>query len=146
MARRLALARHAPGFDAIGWVLLGFLLGAGLAVFALLHADLLVRPALPAEAKLAAPPVPPPMTAPARPPIADVAPASALSFVPPSEPPDSTQALVSAGAASAKRAPASRLPAGPTKPRPSPAGADAQVADDAAAAGLTSRSAGDDLY
>ena len=53
MPRRLAVAKHAGGFDAVGWTLLGFLLGASLAVFALLHADFhgLMRPiAVPAPA------------------------------------------------------------------------------------------------
>ena len=38
MPRRLVVARQAGGFDALGWTLLGFLLGASLAVFALLTA------------------------------------------------------------------------------------------------------------
>ena len=55
MPRRLAVAKHAGGFDSVGWTLLGFLLGASLAVFALLHADIhgMIRPFAPPPACLA---------------------------------------------------------------------------------------------
>jgi hypothetical protein len=147
MARKLELARHAHGFDAIGWVLLGFVLGAGLAVFALLHADSVLRRAPPAPPRAAASP------APAQPawvhaPPAALAPLPAVLPVPPeSASPPGPVAL--AGAAGARSAPAAAKPNRPPAPKPAPKPApraDQEVADDAAAAGLTSRSGSGDLY
>ncbi len=147
MPRRLAVARHAGGFDAVGWTLLGFLLGASLAVFALLHADFhgLMRPlavpaAAPAPARAVityAPPAPPlagpaptfvtPDAAPAGPPPVVRAPVRVLS------------ALASAGVASTHAS--GEAHARPAAPPARAAQVDAQVDDDAAAAGLTSRAA-----
>ena len=149
MPRRLAVARRAGGFDSIGWTLLGFLLGASLAVFALLHADVhaLTQSAIgsPAPAPAAPvvrytpPAVPAPLLAgmPQAPPALVSAPStSAPQAATPSTP--STSALASAGAASAH---AAKAPAPAVAARaPAAAGSDAQVADDAAAAGMTSRS------
>ena len=148
MARKLAVARHAPGFDAVGWVLLGFVLGAGLAVFALLHADILRR---------APPPSPPPAVraslepAPMAPLVPAVAPLPAITPVGPAKPalpasasPPGPDALASAGAASAKGvAVAAKADISPSQPPPS---SDQQVANDAAAAGMTSRKNASDLY
>ena len=162
MPRRLVVARQAGGFDALGWTLLGFLLGASLAVFALLHADFsgITRPLSAARAQ--PPPVPviryAPPALPAGPPLAglpraapvDLSPARATSPAAPAA--SGVSALASAGAASAHAA----------KPAPPPAAAkaaaakstpatEAEVADDAAAAGMTSRAPaprapGQDLY
>jgi hypothetical protein len=154
MARKLAVARHAHGFDAIGWVLLGFVMGAGVAVFALLHADILVRNHAPtiqasagtdslANAPLVPAVAPLPAVKPA-PPIAAVAHAPPASAAPPAP------ALADAGAASAKGVAVDAAQALPSGPRPAP-GPDQQVSADAAAAGMTSRSGatdsgGADLY
>ncbi len=153
MPRRLAVAKHAGGFDSLGWTLLGFLLGASLAVFALLHADMhgLMRP-LPAR-----PPSPPAVVVstyapPAAAQLAEPAPVILQpSFETPAAPTlpltraPAVNALASAGAASA-RAAAGEAPtrsaraASPSEtPKPAPAPAGPQVEDDAAAAGMTSR-------
>jgi hypothetical protein len=161
MPRRLAMAKHAPGFDAVGWTLLGFLLGASLAVFALLHADFrgMMRPLLPAPA-----PEPPAAAVVSYTPPASPVLAGPSAFLPP-RPPTSApptvhatppvSALASAGAASARGASVDAAPKPtPAQPevRPGPAKAsvptpDAQVEDDAAAAGMTSKPAATpDLY
>ena len=145
MPRKLAIAKHAGGFDSVGWTLLGFLLGASLAVFALLHADFrgssraLIAPAaaLPpinavvrySPPAVAVPPLAgPPATGPGSPASEPTLPAAR-----------SVNALASAGAASAHAAPTAARPPLPQAPRPAPGGGDSQVADDAAAAGMTSR-------
>ena len=116
MPRRLALARQAGGFDSLGWILLGFLLGASLAVFALLHADIsaITRPLAGAPAQ--PPPVPviryAPPAAPASPPLAgpsqrsagDVASTQVQAALPIASPASGVSALASAGAASAHSA------------------------------------------
>ena len=155
MPRRLAVAKHAGGFDALGWSLLGFLLGASLAVFALLHADIrgLVRPftatpghSVPQTLSSGAvisytPPAPASRPAAPVPVIEQAAPGS-------SEPAASAtphvNALASAGAASVHAASPDARPRSDGAPAPSassasPSAADAQVDDDAAAAGMTSR-------
>ena len=156
MPRRLAVAKHAGGFDSVGWTLLGFLLGASLAVMALLHADFhgmarsfasppLAVPPTPAApvvrytAPAAQAPAPPPVflqttTQPAQPSAPDATPAapsgSALSFA--------GAASVHAGAGQA-HARSALAPQGSA--RTSVAPADPQVDADAAAAGMTSRTA-----
>ena len=153
MPRRLAVAKHAGGFDSLGWTLLGFLLGASLAVFALLHADMhgLMRP-------LPAPPPPPPAVVvstyapPAAAQLAGPAPVilqpsfetPAAPTSPPTRAP-AVNALASAGAASARAAAGeartrSARAASPSEtPKPAPAPVGPQVEEDAAAAGMTSR-------
>lgn len=157
MPRRLAVAKHAGGFDSVGWTLLGFLLGASLAVFALLHADFhgMMRPLT------AATPPPPPRTAAvvsytppptaaqaSPPPVLIQATASPSQPSPDTALPPGVNALASAGAASAhaisttpraKPAPQTRTASASSKPASS--ASDAEVADDAAAAGMTSRAA-----
>ena len=158
MPRRLAVAKQAGGFDALGWTLLGFLLGASLAVFALLHADIsgITRPLTGAAAR--PPPVPvirysppptanPPLAGASRPLPADLTPTQTpLPAAPlPAAPlPSGVSALASAGAVSAHAAKAGAAPATPKaaavrSPAPSTPAEDAQVADDAAASGMTSR-------
>jgi len=171
--RRLALARQAGGFDSLGWILLGFLLGASLAVFALLHADIsaITRPLAGAPAQPPSVPViryaPP--AAPASPPLAgpsqrsagDVASTQVQAALPIASPASGVSALASAGAASAHSATSGATPAAPKAAGPRSAApgapatdapdADAQVADDAAASGMTSRAGaaprqGQELY
>ena len=163
MARRLAVAKHAPGFDAVGWTLLGFLLGASLAVFALLHADFrgMMRPLIAAPAP--APASPRSAVVSYTPPSAPVY-AGPRAISPPSPPTSSApalqagptvSALASAGAASARSAGRDAAPKPAPAPvevqeapaKPSSPAADTQVQDDAAAAGMTSKpAAGPDLY
>lgn len=153
MPRRLAVAKQAGGFDALGWTLLGFLLGASLAVFALLHADIsgITRPLTGAAAR--PPPVPvirysppptanPPLAGASRPLPADLTPTQ--TPLPAAPLPSGVSALASAGAVSAHAAKAGAAPATPKaaavrSPAPSTPAEDAQVADDAAASGMTSR-------
>lgn len=124
---RLAVARHAEGTDALGWVLLGFLMGAGAAIALLVHAD-------PARQLLAVvrPPAAPSRSAPiAR--LANTIAVSARAQPARPQPPASASAL-----ATAPRAIRSVEPPAPN----------AEVAEDAASAGLTARAATDtpDLY
>ena len=120
MPRRLAVARHAEGSEAIGWVLLGFLLGAALAIATLAHADWIKQ--LPQTFRTSiSPPVQ--VTAPAAP--------RKLTALAPSAANPTSEALPQSSA------PPSGPSAMPSKPAP---GEEAQVADDAAAAGMTSRS------
>ncbi len=150
MPRRLAVAKHAGGFDAVGWILLGFLLGSSLAVFALMHADVrgmaraftspapapsgaIIRYSPPVSA---APLVAAPRSEPQTLTLAATAPAAAPS--------PTVSALASAGAASAHAPgaaskPAAATPPAPSRPAPASDATDTQVADDAAAAGMTSR-------
>ena len=125
-SRRLEIARHADGTDALGWILLGFLLGAAAAVATMMHAE------LPRSAAAAQPPA-----------------AGRLAYIAPS-PARSAPAMAAATIAS--RAPVSphtvlAAPASPpaseagpdTPAKAAPAAVDEQVAEDAAAAGMTSR-------
>jgi hypothetical protein len=148
--RRLAVAKHAGGFDAVGWILLGFLLGSSLAVFALMHAD--VRGMARSLASTAPPTsgaiirYSPPASA-AQPPAEPTPEPKAVTLaatLPAVAPPPAVSALASAGAASvhspgAAPKPAAGPPAALSKPAPASNAADTQVADDAAAAGMTSR-------
>ena len=121
--RRLGVARHADGTDALGWVLLGFLLGAAAAVATMMHAEL---PRHAAAAPAAAP----------RP-----------AYIAPLPRPEPAPAVVARRPASVRpviATPAQPAPAAATVAARAPAGAastaeDDQVADDAAAAGMTSR-------
>ncbi len=119
MPRRLAVARHAEGSEPIGWVLVGFLLGAALAIVALSHADWIRQLPQTFRTSLSAP-----APAPAAP--------AKLAAV----------ALTAAIPAPATLPQSAAPPAGPSAMAANPApGEEAQVADDAAAAGMTSRSA-----
>ena len=166
MPRRLAVAKQAGGFDALGWTLLGFLLGASLAVFALLHADIsaITRPSAgapsppPVPVIRYTPPAPPtglPLAGGARALPVDLVPTRATA--PATSAPTGVSALASAGAASAHAAAkAEASPSIPKAPAPrntaaSAPATDAEVADDAAAAGMTSRAGaapaqGQELY
>ena len=133
--RKLAIARHAHGVDAIGWVLLGFVLGAGAAIAVLMNADFVRRgpAAEPAIAVRAA--------APLRFAIAPVAPQPAV-IAPPAPAPAFLGPFL---------APKTSLPASPKAPAGvarKPAAVPEPVAEDAAAAGMTSRVQGrdSDLY
>jgi hypothetical protein len=152
MPRRLAVARQAGGFDAIGWTLLGFLLGASLAVFALLHADVgvfgkpLMGAASPPPAvqpvavvHYAPPPAPPALVG--APQALAPAPVVATPVQPVVETKSGVSALANAGAASAHGAkpPPAATASKATPPAASTSNADSEVADDAAAAGMTSR-------
>ncbi len=158
MPRRLAVARHAGGFDAVGWTLLGFLLGASLAVFALLHADMHGLMRAPAAAPVSAGPppapsaevvttyAPPAPAALAAPPPVFLQPATpAPPTAPlPVKPAPVVNALASAGAASARgdgrRPPPPTASADPPRIAASSASpASPEFEDDAAAAGMTSR-------
>ena len=138
--RKLELARHYRGADAIGWVLLGFVLGAGAAMAVLLNANFGARkpdvaanqgPSVRLELSPAAP-APPPIvvSAPAAlpPQVSTVQPA-------PEAAPAVVQAAPKPALAAASPARAARKP---------PSGVPEAVAQDAAAAGLTSRSEGGD--
>ena len=148
MPRRLAVAKHATGFDAVGWTLLGFLLGASLAVFALLHADFhgLLRP-LPPPPPTPASTTPAVVTyAPPATPLAGAGPAIVTPDTAPPAPPPVVRvpartfsALASAGVASANASGKTHPRSATSAPKAASAAADAQVDDDAAAAGLTSR-------
>ncbi len=121
MPRRLAVARHADGMQPIGWVLIGVLIGAAISIVALSHADWIKRlpdPLKPAATVAIAAPVraPPPATTVQ----AATTTAQTTEVMPPVTP---TGAQTSTMAA---------------KPEP---GEEAQVAEDAAAAGMTSHSA-----
>ena len=120
MPRRLAVARHAEGSEPIGWVLLGFLLGAALAIVALTHADWVRQLPQTFRTSLSAPAPTPTPVAPAK----SVAVAPSASIAPPVT---ATQSAPPAAGPSTMAA----------KPAP---GEETQVADDAAAAGMTSRS------
>ena len=122
MPRRLAVARHAEGTQPIGWVLIGVLMGAAITFVALSHADWIKRlpdPLKPAGT-VAIATAPAPARAPA--PTVQVAAAAAQTaeVMPPVTPTGSQT---------------STMAAAPT------AGEEAQVAEDAAAAGMTSHSA-----
>ena len=119
--RRLGVARHADGTDALGWILLGFLLGAAAAVATMMHAELprhasVATAAAPRPAYIA--PLPRPEPAPAV-----VA-----------RRPTTVRPVIAAAAPPAPRAVAAPAPA-----RTAPTIQDEQVAEDAAAAGMTSR-------
>ncbi len=118
--RRIAVARHAKQSDPLGWILLGFLLGAGAAITVMMHANLSVR-RMPEPLKLLTPPAAAPKPPP--PPSAPAAPASAVT---PSKPAAVAPAPATAMASS-----------GPGLIAPGPP--DAQVEEDAAAAGMTSQ-------
>ncbi len=119
MPRRLAVARHAEGTEPVGWVLIGFLLGAAAAIVTLTHADWIKR--LPDSMAAAGATAVAPMHAPGPPPapaikpiVAAIAPSDAPPAAQPTEEHASTMAVA-----------------------PAP-GEDAQVQEDAAAAGMTS--------
>ena len=133
--RKLAVARHAHGSNAMGWILLGFVLGAGAAIAVLMNADFVRRgpAAEPAIAVRAA--------APLRFAIAPVAPQPAV-IAPPAPAPAFLGPFL---------APKTSLPASPKAPAGvarKPAAVPEPVAEDAAAAGMTSRVQGrdSDLY
>jgi hypothetical protein len=134
--RRLEIARHAEGVDALGWALLGFVLGAAAAVAALLHADFHVQAPRETSRLIQL------HTAPAAAQLA----LQALIRAPEPRPPPA----VTAKPAAPTPAPKATTPAAgssismykPAIPK------SAQVDEDAAAAGMTSRPSSDvsDLY
>ena len=131
--RRLEIARHADGTDALGWILLGFLLGAGAAVATMMHAELAHRSA---ASPISVQPRPAYIApSPARPPLA-----GPLPMMGPRIPPAARPLLASPPRPSAASATATAT-AGRVAPTrsPAPAAVDEQVAEDAAAAGMTSR-------
>jgi hypothetical protein len=130
--RKLAVARHAHGVDAIGWVLLGFVLGAGAAIAVLLNANFSHRAVAPepAVAVRQAPPLRFTLAPVRTQPVAIVQPAPALA---PVLPPVTPVARTPAPAPGKAAAPPRKLAAAPEP-----------VAEDAAAAGMTSRIQGQD--
>lgn len=138
---RLAVARHARGFDAIGWVLLGFVLGAGAAIAVLLNADFPRRAATPEASHIMA-------SGPVLRLQLDQAPRQAAAAVAPPAPAVASAAPAAippllATAARPATAPSPAAPATAKAPRKGAATAE-PMADDAAAAGMTSRSEGGD--
>ena len=121
MPRRLAIARHAEGTSPVGWVLIGVLIGAATTIFALSHADWIKR-------------LPDPMRAPAI--VAVASPAKA----PPPPARLAMAATVAAPASDSQQAVApAAVQASTMAAKPTP-GEEAQVEEDAAAAGMTSHS------
>ena len=118
---RLEIARHAEGTDAIGWVMLGFLLGAAAAIAALMHADFRSSPHPDLSGLIRIAPVR--VLAPAPP---------AASFL---HPPPAV--VRTAATPEVKTSPNAAAPT-PSKPKPPPVSDTAQVDEDAAAAGMTS--------
>ena len=133
--RRLAVARHAHGVDALGWVLLGFVMGAGAAIAVLVNADFGRREPGPTMAIRQSPPLRFEIAPVARQPTLILPPAPSPAFLGP----------VAGLAPKTPQPPAAKPPAGPAH---KPAAASEAVADDAAAAGMTSRVEGrdSDLY
>ena len=123
MPRRLAVARHAEGTPPMGWVLIGVLMGAAITFIALSHADWIKRlpdPLKPAgTVAIATLPAPARATAPT---VQVAAAAAQTAEVMPPVTPTGSQT--------------STMAAEPT------AGEEAQVAEDAAAAGMTSHASG----
>ena len=124
MPRRLAVARHTEGTPPVGWVLIGFLMGAAIAILALSHADWMKR--LPDAMKAQAMP-----TAPAPTQVPTPSPAPMVRAATDIAPVPDTQAAVTP--------PNSQPSAMAAKPSP---GEEAQVEEDAAAAGMTSHARG----
>ncbi len=144
MPQRLAMVRDGKAAEVLGWILVGFLFGAACALAVMLHAR---RPAqAPAPEEAASAPAatvvytpPPAPRALLTPPARGAAFAAAPVAPPPAtfRSPSTTTADDAPAAPMPERARPRREPA-----RPSP-GPDAQVEEDAAATGMTSRSAGD---
>jgi hypothetical protein len=132
--RKLAVARHAH-VDAVGWVLLGFVMGAGAAIAVLMNADFARRPAAPAPAVAVreAPPL--------RFTIAPLAPRPAVAQPPTSVLPGLVLALPPTKPAAQTPTTAAKSSASPAH---KPSAAAEPVAEDAAAAGMTSRIQGQD--
>ncbi len=151
MPRRLAIARHAEGTDSLGWILMGFMLGVGATVAVLLHAEFGRRAASPAA--LASAPRSAPAVSPAE--LAAPAPILAPAILAPSNlaavgrttsrpKAATTDSGPEPNGGTARRTPphAPNLPARRVAPADDP-----QMAEDAAAAGMTSRrQAADDIY
>ncbi len=134
--RKLAVARHAQGADAIGWILLGFVMGAGAAIAVLMNADFTgrmpeagygVRLALPR--RLEAQTIRQPAIIVQSSPLAQ-------TLIPAIVAPIKEPALASGAPTLARGTPARTSAKAPAKPAPS--GAASQVSEDAAATGLTS--------
>jgi hypothetical protein len=131
--RRLAVARHAQGVDALGWVLLGFVLGAGAAIAVLMNASFVHRGPAPVLTASQGPSVHVQAEPALQPAVIPASVAPPRLVLPPA-------ALIPAPAAK----PATPAPgAAPASRKARPAVSEA-VADDAAAAGMTSRSEGGD--
>jgi hypothetical protein len=137
--RRLAIARHASGSNAMGWMLLGFVLGAGAAIAVLMNADF-ARQAAQAPYSVRLSLTPRVTTKASRPAALILKPAPLEAVLAPAIAlPTQPIALASASPAppaspSPPAKPASRSPI-----RKSPlAGAVTQVTEDAAAVGMTS--------
>ena len=128
--RKLAVARHAHGSNAMGWILLGFVLGAGAAIAVLMNADFVRNTPQPAYAVRLA------LTPRVASPIAQ---APAMMLQPARLEPVTVPAITLPTKPAAFASAAPSAPAKASIKKPGPTGALSQVSEDAAAVGMTSR-------